>query len=142
MVLDKELVRRIDAYVKDRAVYVADKKDEWNSYAKELRESKDFVLRGDCDDWASTCIHLLEMEGAPKNRLFRAMVSSPQAANGKIDHMIGLVQTDDGTMWSVGDTFGPPAKVKGLKVHPHVIVQSNRIDEHDEHGDPLWREWD
>lgn len=123
-----ELINEVDASIKARFVYVPDPKqhDKWRSSAKKLRADDNFQLRDDCDGLAQTSLHELVLRGVPKTDLYRAVVISP---NGHVpDHMIGLVQV--GTeMWSIGDTFGKPAKVVGGRVNGHRIFQTARLSE-------------
>lgn len=133
MNLTLETIRDIDHLVRSRATYVNDPemRDTWTSYAKEVLAGRFFT--GDCDDWAQTAIHLLVIKGADRKRLYRALVSS---TGTHIDHMIGLVELDNGEMWSVGDTFGPPQKVIRDRVGQHLIIQTSCVAEK-----TLWRAW-
>lgn len=103
------IAREADKYVRDRAVYVHDRVDLWRSYAKEIVADPDYQIKGDCDDWSQTTLHLLHLRGVPKDKLIRAVVKSKGSSTP--DHMIGIVQLDDGTFMSVGDTFGHPGRI-------------------------------
>lgn len=129
--VDSDLIKRADAVVRRSAVYTPDpvRGDRWRSFAKELVEDKNYVLRGDCDDWGQTAIHLLSMYGVPRDRLYRAIVKSPPKFSAP-DHMIGLVRDDAGTLWTVGDTFGPPQKCTKTRLGPHAPYRTARVDEH------------
>lgn len=128
----------VDKLVRSRATYVPDAKlrDTWTSYAREVNQGLNFA--GDCDDWAMTALELLMQRGWPKNRLYRALVSS--TGNGVIDHMIGIAELPNGERWTVGDTFGAPRRVTGDRAGPHKILQTSRMDER-RGGLPLWRFW-
>lgn len=118
-------VRAVDDLVRSLATYVPDAalRDSWTSFHKEVMAGQPF--EGDCDDWAQTAIQVLFLLGAPKSVLYRALVSS--SGGEAIDHMIGLVRLPDGSMWSIGDTFGPPALVDGDKVGPHKIIETAQV---------------
>lgn len=133
MKLTLESIREVDALVRSRAKYVSDPelRDSWTSYAKDVQAGRSF--EGDCDDWAQTTIHIMVLRGADRTKLYRALVSSTGA---HIDHMIGLVELDNGELWSIGDTFGPPQKVNGRTVGPHKIIQTSKVSEK-----TLWRSW-
>ncbi len=125
-----KLIRDVDMMVRRHAIYVADppRGDRWRSYAKEITEDRDYVLRGDCDDWAQTCIHLMTMAGVPWDRLYRAIVMSGPNFT-KPDHMIGLVRSDDGVLWTIGDTFGPPQRCTKSRLGPHAPYRTARVDQ-------------
>jgi lysozyme len=133
-----ELIREVDKFVRDRAVYTFDKpgKDQWRSYASQMLANPSYVLRGDCDDWASTVLDLLARKGVPKKQLIRAMVASPEAQKAGIDcdHFIGIVKLDNGQKWTVGDTFGPPSRLVFDQAGPHKIWQTSLVSE-----GTLWR---
>lgn len=118
-------IRRIDSMVRDRATYVHDRVDRWRSYAKELKADPNFQLEGDCDDWAQTTLHLLQMEGIQKRDLFRAIVISK--GSNVPDHMIGIVRLDDSTYMTVGDTFGPPNRVS---LNNHDLIDARTANGH------------
>lgn len=126
MQLDIAFVRRIDRMVRTKATYKHDSalKDTWTSYAKDVLGGQRF--EGDCDDWASTALALAVHYGAAKDRLYRALVSSTGEA---IDHFIGIVDLDDGSRVTLGDTFGPPAAVRGDRAGPHKLIETSRISE-------------
>lgn len=132
--VDLELVSRIDRVVRSRATYEPDPEmdDRWTSYADAVEAGERF--KGDCDDWAMTALELLFREGVPKNRLYRAMVST---TGEEIDHMIGLVQLDNGSLLSVGDTMYTP---RGSRFYD--IRQTSRMDERRSDRLPLWRYWE
>jgi len=126
--LTTDLIEDVDASIKHRFVYTPDpgQRDKWRSSAKKMRKDEDFQLQDDCDGLAQTCLHELHLRGVPKTDLYRAVVISP---NGHVpDHMIGLVSIN-GELWSVGDTFGKPAKVQGRRVNGHKIFQTARLSE-------------
>lgn len=135
--VNNALILQADQLVKRHATYVADPilRDDWKSYASDIERGVGF--QGDCDDWAMTTLEILFRWGVPRDRLYRALVSSTGEA---IDHMVGLVELDDGSRWSVGDTFGPPRRVTGDVVGQHRIMQTSRMDERLD-GLPLWRFW-
>jgi lysozyme len=131
MMPELDLVRKIDAIVRHRSVYVHDRVDQWRSFAKEMRADPTFQLKGDCDDWAQTALHWLSLEGVSKDRLYRAIVKSK--GSRVPDHMIGLYRDDTGTYWSVGDTFGQSeplhGKLIGGRVAGHEIVATAKLSE-------------
>lgn len=135
--LTLNLIREIDTLTRGRATYVPDPalRDSWTSYAKDVEAGKRFA--GDCDDWAMTALELLFNRGWPKDKLYRALVSS---TGGDIDHMVGIVEMPNGEMWTIGDTFGGPARVSGQRAGQHRILQTSRMDER-RGGLPLWRYW-
>lgn len=135
--VNNRLILEADQLVKQYAVYVADPalRDDWKSFANDVEKGIGF--RGDCDDWSMTTLEILFRWGVPRNRLYRALVSSTGEA---IDHMIGIVELDNGERWSVGDTFGPPRRVRDDIAGQHKIMQTSRMDER-RGGLPLWRFW-
>lgn len=135
--VNNRLILEADRLVKQYAVYVADPalRDNWKSFANDVEKGIGF--RGDCDDWSMTTLEILFRWGVPRTQLYRALVSSTGAA---IDHMIGIVELDNGERWSVGDTFGPPRRVRDNMAGPHKILQTSRMDER-RGGLPLWRLW-
>ena len=71
-----------------------------------LRTSNDWptgaAWSGDCDDLAFTALDYMAWDGYPPERMWRVgMVIRTQ--EGKIEHMIGVVETSDGRAWVVGD---------------------------------------
>ncbi|HYD43660.1 MAG TPA: lysozyme, partial [Phenylobacterium sp.] len=135
--LTLDLVRQVDATVRGLATYVPDdpKKDSWRSHAKAVMAGKPF--KDDCDGWAQTALHVLALKGAPRDQLFRAMVSSK--GTDLVDHMIGLVRIG-GAFWTVGDTFGPPVQVKGDRAGPHRILEVDDLIARGGRTD--WGPWD
>lgn len=120
-----------DAFVRNRFVYTSDdvKHDSWRSHAVKLLDDRDYVMRDDCDGLASTVLHLLQLDGWNNENLYRAMVKTIQAQpTDWIDHMIGIVRDDDGKMWIVGDTFGPPVALLS-NAYGHKIVATSRVSE-------------
>lgn len=131
------LVRQVDAKVRSLATYKADPalRDSWTSYAKRVLGGLRF--EGDCDDWAETALEVLASYDVPRSALFRALVASQGTV---IDHMIGLVQMPDGSMWSIGDTFGPPARVSGDRVNGHLIIETSQVGKL-RNGLPFFKRW-
>lgn len=70
----------------------------WKSYADVV----DRPWADDCTGMTSTVIDMLAKQGVPKDKLFRALVST--RFRGGPDHMVGLVDID-GKLWVVGDTL-------------------------------------
>lgn len=131
------VVQHADKLLKDHAQYQADPKlrDSWDSYATQVLRGESF--QGDCDDWSMTALEILYNMGVPKDRLYRAMVSTTGEA---IDHMVGIVELSNGERWTVGDTFSAPRRVVGSIAGNHRIMQTSRMDER-RSGLPLWRYW-
>lgn len=110
-----------DEFIRKRFVYTHDQEENWRSHARAALEDPRKVIRDDCDGLTSTVLELMALKGCPLDRLFRAVVKSPQAsASQYIDHMIGLAVVDTGTIYVVGDTFGSPVPLSRC---PHKIIQ-------------------
>ena len=73
----------------------------------------------DCDGLACTVASLLYKKGATEN-VFRLMVGSEGPT---VDHMVSMIEDDDGQRWIVGDTWNDyPVKVENCK---HKIIYVN-----------------
>ena len=97
-----EIIREIDSKVDGLWNYVEDVpgRDTWRSFADKIDRGEECF--GDCDDKASTALHLAVNAGVPKERLVRVIVDSTGA--GKPDHFTGCYEDDDGHWWLIGDT--------------------------------------
>lgn len=126
MKLTLNAIRDIDWQMRVLATYKHDAalKDTWRSYATSVLAGKPFA--GDCDDWASTVLDMLVRAGAPKDRLYRALVSTD---GDVINHFVGIVELDNGERWTIGDTFGPPEPVNGNRAGPHHLLEVSRVSE-------------
>lgn len=114
-------IREVDALVRRNFTYRADPEaDTWRSFAGEVRAGRKW--EGDCDDLASTVLHMLADAGVEHDLLWRAMVSSTRSS--VIDHMIGICQDDDGRLWIVGDTAGPAYP---FYQHHYRIIQVSNV---------------
>lgn len=127
---DLTLVHQVQAIVWRRFRYVSDSethpgdRDHWQTHWRELQNSPTYTVRGDCDDLACTVIDGLLSRGWPRERAMLAMVAANRSK--AINHLIGLVETDDGEMYVVGDTFS--SKAVPIKKCPHKIIKYVRMD--------------
>jgi hypothetical protein len=98
-----EVVKEIDARVRDRFVYRREAVDDWNARVDVMLLSEyDWI--GDCDDLSATVVALSRCAGVPEDRLGLFLMK----ANGAdtINHMIGFFIDNDGRSYALGDTFG------------------------------------
>jgi hypothetical protein len=95
-------------------------RDNWRSYHKEVAAGK--AWSDDCDSLASTVVNLLILRGLPMERCWFAHVDSTRG--GKVDHMVAFAEANDGSMWVVGDTFGPTYPARNMK---HTLIQFCRV---------------
>jgi hypothetical protein len=129
-----EEIKAENAYVMARFRYtydpIVDGVDEWHSSANKLATDPIFIIKDDCDGLSMTVAHHLRSKG--HWAIWRLMVSSTD--NGQIDHMVAMVQLDNGEYWIVGDT-GSSVPVRAERC-PYGFIQFNDID----HG-LAWQNW-
>jgi hypothetical protein len=110
-----DLVRSVESLARANYTYKHDPEnnDNWYSY-------HEYVERGDswsddCDSLTSTVVNLLIKRGLPLDKAWFAHVDSNH--DGIMDHMIGFIELPDGSMWVVGDTFGPCYRAENMRHH-------------------------
>lgn len=96
-------IQKWNSFVIRRFRYTEDnpQHDMWQSHAKRLLEDPNYIIYDDCDGLASTVAELLKIKGAKK--VWRCLASFDGSTG--IDHMVALVEDNDGDRWVVGDTY-------------------------------------
>lgn len=112
-------------------------KDEvWRSFHEDFIAGN-FPIRGDCDEFANTSIHLAYIMGVPLNRLAFGIVVSETAWRmqkkpvniSNVDHAIGMYWTGE-TWLTFGDTWGQTKSPSMVPANErHKVVMMAIVDE-------------
>lgn len=86
---------------------------------------------GVCANLSLTTLELSAKAGIPENRLFRVLVKSAYTSKGPPTHEIGVVRTEDGQLWVIGDTTNlhSGAKLELLITKHYDIIDVSRMDQ-------------
>lgn len=124
-------IERVDKGARAKFTYKANPSpdDVWASGNRAMETGA--AWSGDCDDLALTTLDYMAWDGYPPERMWRVgMVIRTQ--EGKVEHMVGVVEAADGTAWVVGDVNRPAYPLADIeKVYEgraHVTYAS-RLDQ-------------
>jgi|TARA_R100000687_G_scaffold81861_1_gene79700 hypothetical protein len=134
-----EVMREIDARVRDRFVYRRELDDTWQSHV-DIMLMTEHRWAGDCDDLAATVVALGRCAGVPEDRLGFMLVK----VNGSdsVNHMLGFYTDTSGRSHAVGDTFGRPRPLLTEAQEPYAwtfldnVEIWNRVDTTTAFDDP------
>lgn len=124
-------ITRVDKGIRAKFTYRADPNpsDIWASGNRAIETGSEWS--GDCDDLAFTALDYMAWDGYPPERMWRVgMIIRTQ--EGKVEHMVGVVETSDGQAWVVGDVNSPAYhladfdKVYGGRAH---VTFASRLDQ-------------
>lgn len=128
---EKAEIARVDKGIRAKFTYKADPNpsDVWASGNSAIETGA--AWSGDCDDLAFTALDYMAWDGYAPERMWRVgMVIRTQ--EGKVEHMVGVVETSDGQAWVVGDVNRPAyplsdfEKVYEGRAH---ITYASRLDQ-------------
>jgi predicted transglutaminase-like cysteine proteinase len=124
-------LKRVDAGARARFTYKADPSpdDVFASHNAALESGAAWT--GDCDDMALTVLDYMAWDGYEPSRMWRVGMVV-RTATGKMEHMVGVVETADGQAYVVGDVNHPAYPVADFeklyegKAH---LTYASRLDQ-------------
>jgi len=120
-----EEIKKWNKYVTTRFVYTEDPydpahADTWKDWSQVILDNPSIRIYDDCDGLACTVASLLYKKGA--TNVSRLMVGSEGPT---VDHMVAMVEDDNGQFWIVGDTWN--LDIIPLEKCPHKILHINNF---------------
>lgn len=107
-------LKRVDAGARARFTYVADPSpnDVFASANRAMETGA--AWSGDCDDLTMTTLDYLAWDGFATDRMWRVgmVIDTPQ---GEVEHMVGVVETEDGEGFVIGDVNRPLYPLKDFR---------------------------
>lgn len=125
--LDPEVIKAIDTRVRVNFSYVDDEKDSWRVFSKSVINNQPWV--GDCDDLSSTALEMLARTGQPLDRMWLVLVGAQLSSklNGRLDHLVAIVEDEKGEFWVVGDTMKPAYPLKDMNHRAFSYMNLNDL---------------
>lgn len=123
--LTEETIKTADSRVRDDFTYSSDIIDTWRVHSHEVMNTRAWA--GDCDDLATTALDMLARQGQPLDRMWLVLVAAKQSSkvSGRLDHLIAIVEDDQGRFWIVGDTSEVTVELKFMKYRPLAYMSTN-----------------
>lgn len=129
--LTEETIKSADKRVRSNFTYVTDVVDNWNVHSSNVMDTLPWF--GDCDDLSTTALDMLARQGQPLDRMWLVLVAASPAnkLNGRLDHLIAVVEDDQGRYWVVGDTSRETIELKDMTYRPLVYMSTNDMVWHE-----------
>lgn len=137
--LDEATIIEADRIARGMWTYRMTRADNahWRSHAADVFE--DTPWSGHCVDLSETTLDVLVKlikargDNPDYTKMYRLIVRSAIDMYAGPDHMVAAVKLDDGSVWIVGDTFGPAYPIERSPHHlaqfQGQVVESSKVSE-------------
>lgn len=126
--LSQNLIHAADSLVRKNWTYLSDEHDTWRVHTSTVLNNQ--IWLGDCDDIATTTLEVLARAGQPRDKMWLVLVAAQLSyrIQGRLDHLVAIVQDSEGEFWVVGDTNGKVYRLSDMTYRPIVYTDMNTLD--------------